>query len=259
MVSALEHLEWDRGRGHGVITASNGLRPASNTTLDDHRTGADEDLEDSDAWARLRETAVAFGDQRIYASHHSIMLARKACHFVRPKRTALEVVIFVMHHRRRWYRTVGTSRIKVAHLLNIVHRDQVEPPMTIGSWRLPLQDAAAARPAKRRAHEGEEDTTPDHEADGNTLRRRVTGRVGGELTLPEGEDFQRSDHMVAGEHRHPDASREGADAVSDGHLLKAVSFGRARKHASERRAGNRCDPGAVAAESARTSRDRARH
>jgi hypothetical protein len=29
------------------------------------------------AWERLRETAVAFGDQRIYASHQSIMFSRK--------------------------------------------------------------------------------------------------------------------------------------------------------------------------------------
>jgi hypothetical protein len=110
-----------------------------------------EDLRD--AWARLRETAVAFGDQRIYASHHSIMFARKACYFfVRPKRSALEVVIFVGRTIKSPMvrKTVGTSRIKVAHLLNIVHRDQVEPPMT--DWLLEayrLQDAAGAHPAKR--------------------------------------------------------------------------------------------------------------
>ena len=44
-----------------------------------------EDLQE--AWQRLRETAVALGDQRIYASHHSIMFSRKVCYFfVRPKR-----------------------------------------------------------------------------------------------------------------------------------------------------------------------------
>src|SRR6185369_864926 len=53
-----------------------------------------EDLQD--AWERLREAAVEFGEQRIYASHHSIMFSRKACYFfVRPKRAALEVVIFL--------------------------------------------------------------------------------------------------------------------------------------------------------------------
>ena len=53
-----------------------------------------EDLRD--AWERLRETAASFGDQRIYASHHSIMFSRKSCYFfVRPKRTALEIVFFL--------------------------------------------------------------------------------------------------------------------------------------------------------------------
>ncbi len=56
------------------------------------------DLSDDlmDAWERLRETAVEFGEQRIYASHHSIMFSRKACYFfVRPKPKYLEVCIFL--------------------------------------------------------------------------------------------------------------------------------------------------------------------
>ena len=61
-----------------------------------------EDL--NDAWQRLRETAVAFGEQRIYASHHSIMFSRKACYFfVRPKTKFLEVCIMLgarFGHRR---------------------------------------------------------------------------------------------------------------------------------------------------------------
>ena len=49
-----------------------------------------------DAYERLRETAVELGEQRIYASHSSIMFARKSCYFfVRPKRNFLEVVIFL--------------------------------------------------------------------------------------------------------------------------------------------------------------------
>ena len=53
-----------------------------------------EDLQD--AWERLRETAAAFGDQRIYASHKSIMFSRKSCYFfVRPKRSFLEVCVFL--------------------------------------------------------------------------------------------------------------------------------------------------------------------
>ncbi len=59
------------------------------------------------------------------------MFARKACYFfVRPKRSALEVIIFVGRTIKSPMvrKTVATSRTKVAHLLNIVHRDQVEPP-----------------------------------------------------------------------------------------------------------------------------------
>jgi hypothetical protein len=53
-----------------------------------------QDLPDDllDAWERLRETAVAFGDQRIYASHSSIMFSRKSCYFfVRPSPRALHL------------------------------------------------------------------------------------------------------------------------------------------------------------------------
>ena len=53
-----------------------------------------EDLRD--AWERLRETAAAFGDQRIYASHKSIMFSRRSCYFfVRPKRSFLELCVFL--------------------------------------------------------------------------------------------------------------------------------------------------------------------
>ena len=53
-----------------------------------------EDLRD--AWDRLRETAAEFGDQRVYASHNSIMFSRKSCYFfVRPKKQFLEVCFFL--------------------------------------------------------------------------------------------------------------------------------------------------------------------
>ena len=90
-----------------------------------------EDLRD--AWERLRESAVEFGDQRIYASHHSIMFARKACYFfVRPKRSSLEVCVFLGRrlNAARVRRVVATSKTKFAHLLQIRHRDEVEPPIT---------------------------------------------------------------------------------------------------------------------------------
>ena len=90
-----------------------------------------EDLQD--AWERLRETAVSFGDQRIYASHHSIMFSRKSCYFfVRPKRTFLEVCVFLKRTLRtpQVRRVMPASRSKVAHVFKITHRDEVEEPFT---------------------------------------------------------------------------------------------------------------------------------
>jgi hypothetical protein len=90
-----------------------------------------EDLRE--AWERLRETAADFGDQRIYASHSSIMFSRKSCYFfVRPKKSFLEVCIFLGRTLRtpRVRRAVRSSQTKVAHLIQVRHRDEVEPPMT---------------------------------------------------------------------------------------------------------------------------------
>jgi len=96
-----------------------------------------EDLRD--AWARLRETAAEFGDQRIYASHNSIMFSRKACYFfVRPKKSFLEVCVFlgraVKHPRIR--RVEPSSKAKFVHIIPVRHRDEVEAPIT--DW---LQEA----------------------------------------------------------------------------------------------------------------------
>src|SRR4051795_4437196 len=78
------------------------------------------DLSDDlkDAWERLRETAAEFGEQRIYASHKSIMFARTSCYFfVRPKRSFLEVCIFLPRAVRgpQVRRSDRTSRTKVAN------------------------------------------------------------------------------------------------------------------------------------------------
>jgi hypothetical protein len=90
-----------------------------------------EDLRD--AWERLRESAASLGDQRIYASHHSIMFSRRACYFfVRPKRHYLELCIFLERPLKapQIHRAMPSSKTKFANLLRIVHRDQVEPPVT---------------------------------------------------------------------------------------------------------------------------------
>jgi hypothetical protein len=90
-----------------------------------------EDLRD--AWERLRESAVELGDQRIYASHSSIMFSRRSCYFfVRPKRQYLEVCVFLGRPLEgpQVRRAMSSSKTKFANLLRIVHRDEVESPIT---------------------------------------------------------------------------------------------------------------------------------
>ncbi len=104
-----------------------------------------EDLRE--AWERLRETASEFGDQRIYASHHSIMFARKSCYFfVRPKKTYLELCIFLGRSVKapQIRRVDEASKTKKAHFLRITHRDEVEPPIT--DWLKEAYELAEPRP-----------------------------------------------------------------------------------------------------------------
>lgn len=99
--------------------------------------GLSEDL--MDAWERLREAASEFGEQRIYASHHSIMFSRKACYFfVRPKKKVLEVWFFLGRKLKaaKVKQTLQSSKLKVAHMVHVTHRDEVEAPLT--DW---LQEA----------------------------------------------------------------------------------------------------------------------
>jgi hypothetical protein len=96
-----------------------------------------EDLRD--AWERLRETATSFGEQRIYASHKSIMFSRRSCYFfVRPKKNFLELCTFLGRPLKaaQVRRVVRASKSKFAHLIQIRHRDEVEAPLT--DW---LQEA----------------------------------------------------------------------------------------------------------------------
>lgn len=112
-----------------------------------------EDLQD--AWERLRETAVSFGDQRIYASHKSIMFSRKSCYFfVRPKKNFLEVCVFLgrMVKAPQVRRADRASKAKFFHLIQIRHRDQVEAPIT--DWlkeAYELSDVLTLKPQMVRA------------------------------------------------------------------------------------------------------------
>jgi len=86
-----------------------------------------------DAWERLRETATEFGEQRIYASHKSIMFAKKTCYFfVRPKKKYLEVVFFLGRPLKspKIHKSDRSTKTKYWHSIRVVHRDEVEAPIT---------------------------------------------------------------------------------------------------------------------------------
>ena len=129
-----------------------------------------EDLSEDlrDAWERLREAMLDLGEQRVYASGTCIMFSRKVCHvFVRPKRKALEVCIFLGRALRdpRVRRADRSSKTKVANLVHITHRDEVEPPFT--DWlreAYGLQDArgAATTPGSARTAAKSGEATKRH-------------------------------------------------------------------------------------------------
>jgi hypothetical protein len=106
-----------------------------------------EDLQE--AWERLRETASSFGDQRVYASHRSIMFSRKSCYaFVRPKKRFLEVCVFLGRTLKapQIRRVDRASKAKVVHVIRITHRDEVEPPVT--DWLREAYDLSDVLAAK---------------------------------------------------------------------------------------------------------------
>ena len=120
--------QWvEEGEEHGCWTTTE-------TALTQDLSG---DLQD--AWERLRETVASFGDQRIYASHKSVMFSRKSCYFfVRPKRNFLEVCVFLGRTLKapQVRRVDQASKTKIVHVIHIKHRDEVEAPIT--DW---LQEA----------------------------------------------------------------------------------------------------------------------
>jgi hypothetical protein len=106
-----------------------------------------EDLRE--AWERLRDTAVEFGDQRIYASHNSIMFSRQSCYFfVRPKRSFLEVCVFLGRRVKapQVRRVDQASKSKLVHFIHIRHRDEVEAPVT--DWLQEAYEFSMAPPAR---------------------------------------------------------------------------------------------------------------
>ena len=102
------------------------------TTTESALTG-DLSEELQEAWQRLRETAAEFGEQRIYASHSSIMFSRRSCYFfVRPRKSFLEVCVFLDRPVKapQVRRVENPSKTRVANILRLRHRDEVEAPIT---------------------------------------------------------------------------------------------------------------------------------
>ena len=102
------------------------------TTTEDALTkDLSEDLQD--AYQRVRGTVVEFGDQRIYASGSCIMFSRTSCYFfVRPKRHWLELAVFLGRPIKSPLikRAEPKSKVKIAHIIRVTHRDEVESPLT---------------------------------------------------------------------------------------------------------------------------------
>jgi len=118
--------------------------------------GLSQDLRE--AWERIRETAVTFGEQRIYASGTAIMFSLKSCYFfVRPKRSFLQVCVFLGRKVSSPIvrRVEKSSATKFVHIVPITHRDEVEPPLT--DWLLEayqLQDAPKGKKGGRAQEPG---------------------------------------------------------------------------------------------------------
>jgi hypothetical protein len=118
-----------------------------------------EDLRE--AWERLRETAASFGEQRIYASHNSIMFSRTTCYFfVRPRRNFLEVCVFLGRTVKapQVRRTAPASKAKILHVIQLRHRDEVEAPVT--DWLREAYDLPEALAAKKAMKAGPSSRAP---------------------------------------------------------------------------------------------------
>ena len=90
----------------------------------------DDDLKE--ALTELRDFALALGPQRFYASHRSIMFAKSVCYaFVRPKKSYLEVVIFLKREMHELgFKSKAASKVKFYSTFKLIHRDQVEGVLT---------------------------------------------------------------------------------------------------------------------------------
>lgn len=86
-----------------------------------------------EAFQKIKAFSLDLGDQRVYASGKAIMFSKKTCFFfVRPKKSFLEVVIFLKKKTKlKDFKSVKpVSKSKFAHTFRLVHADQVEGELT---------------------------------------------------------------------------------------------------------------------------------
>ena len=103
------------------------------------------------------------------------MFSRKACYFfVRPKKTFLEVCIFLGRTVKapQVRKAVRSSSVKVVHVVRLTHRDEVEAPVT--DWleeAYDVSDQPVGKEPRRKEAEEEEDTR--EETPGSRLNQAV--------------------------------------------------------------------------------------
>lgn len=86
-----------------------------------------------EAWEKLKKFSLSLGEQKVYASGKAIMFSKKVCFFfVRPKKSFLEVVLFLPESQKRigFKSAKAVSKTKWAHTFKLVHPDQVEGDLT---------------------------------------------------------------------------------------------------------------------------------
>ena len=134
-----------------------------------------------EAWERLRETAADFGQQRIYASGHAIMFARRTCYFfVRPKKRFLEVCVFLGRTIKasQVRRVDRVSKSKLAHIIRIKHRDEVEAPVT--DWlreAYEVSDVLSKAEAEMKMNTKSDKNAAARAADNNQMAEKRTLRI----------------------------------------------------------------------------------
>jgi hypothetical protein len=86
-----------------------------------------------EAYEKLKGFSLQLGEQKVYASGKAVMFSKKTCFFfVRPRKTFLEVVVFLPTSKTRagFKSARAVSKSKYAHTFKLVHADQVEGALT---------------------------------------------------------------------------------------------------------------------------------